>query len=47
MAKGIVPLTAFREVYGRADQATVRRALLNAFQKAISGQEDNASLAAG
>lgn len=47
MAKGIVPQAAFRQVYGRADQKTVRRALLNAFQKAISGEEDNASLAAG
>ena len=37
MAKGIVPLKAFRKVHGRADQATIRRALLEAFRKATRG----------
>jgi nanoRNase/pAp phosphatase (c-di-AMP/oligoRNAs hydrolase) len=44
MAKGIVPVSAFREVYGSADQRTVRRALLNAFKRAIKGQNQAASL---
>lgn len=35
MAKGIIPLTAFRKTYGRADRSTVRKALLEAFTKAI------------
>lgn len=35
MAKGIIPLNAFREVHGRADQKTIRRVLLNAFANAI------------
>lgn len=35
MAKGIIPLKAFREVYGDAKQATVRRALHDAFLRAI------------
>ncbi len=35
MAKGIIPLKAFREIYGRADAATIRRALFQAFVKAI------------
>jgi len=35
MAKGIIPLTAFRKTYGRADRGTVRKALLEAFTKAI------------
>jgi nanoRNase/pAp phosphatase (c-di-AMP/oligoRNAs hydrolase) len=34
MAKGIVPLRAFRKLHGRADQTTIRRALLDAFRKA-------------
>lgn len=37
MAKGIVPLKAFRKVHGRADQATIRKALLAAFRKAAKG----------
>jgi len=45
MAKGIVPVKAFREVYGKADQATIRRALLEAFKRAIRGEEDSAALA--
>jgi nanoRNase/pAp phosphatase (c-di-AMP/oligoRNAs hydrolase) len=45
MAKGIVPLRAFRAVHGRADQATIRRALLEAFRRATRGQEQEASLA--
>jgi nanoRNase/pAp phosphatase (c-di-AMP/oligoRNAs hydrolase) len=44
MAKGIVPLKAFREVYGRADQPTIRRALLEAFKRAIRGHGQGASL---
>jgi nanoRNase/pAp phosphatase (c-di-AMP/oligoRNAs hydrolase) len=35
MAKGIIPLKAFREVYGRADRAQVRSALYDAFVRAI------------
>jgi nanoRNase/pAp phosphatase (c-di-AMP/oligoRNAs hydrolase) len=35
MAKGIIPLKAFRQVYRRADKATIRKALLEAFTKAI------------
>lgn len=35
MAKGIIPLKAFREVHGAADQKTIRRVLLSAFAQAI------------
>lgn len=35
MAKGIIPLKAFRGVYGRADRGTVRRVLHEAFVRAI------------
>jgi nanoRNase/pAp phosphatase (c-di-AMP/oligoRNAs hydrolase) len=35
MAKGIIPLKAFREVYGDTRQQQIRRALLGAFQRAI------------
>ncbi len=35
MAKGIIPLKAFRMVYQRADRETIRRALLEAFVRAI------------
>lgn len=35
MAKGIIPLKAFRKVYGKADRATVERALQEAFVRAI------------
>ncbi|MBY0401607.1 DHH family phosphoesterase, partial [Myxococcota bacterium] len=35
MAKGIIPLKAFREVYGRADRAQIRSALYDAFTRAI------------
>lgn len=44
MAKGIVPLKAFREVYGKADRDTIRRALLEAFTRATGGNEATASL---
>jgi nanoRNase/pAp phosphatase (c-di-AMP/oligoRNAs hydrolase) len=37
MAKGIIPLKAFRQVYGRATQETIRRALHVAFVRAIAG----------
>jgi hypothetical protein len=47
MAKGIVPLKAFREVYQRTNQSTIRSALIKAFKSAISGKEDEASLASG
>jgi len=47
MAKGIVPLKAIREHYGRADQATIRSALMRAFKRAIRGEEEKASLARG
>lgn len=45
MAKGIVPLKAFRAVHGRADQATIRRALMEAFRRATRGDESSVSLA--
>jgi nanoRNase/pAp phosphatase (c-di-AMP/oligoRNAs hydrolase) len=45
MAKGIVPLAAFRSVYGRTDAATIRRALMGAFVGAIRGDEGTSSLA--
>jgi nanoRNase/pAp phosphatase (c-di-AMP/oligoRNAs hydrolase) len=35
MAKGIIPLKAFREVYGNATRKTIRDALLEAFVEAI------------
>lgn len=35
MAKGIIPVKAFREVFGHADRKTIRNALLDAFAKAI------------
>jgi nanoRNase/pAp phosphatase (c-di-AMP/oligoRNAs hydrolase) len=35
MAKGIIPLKAFRKAYGGADRNTIRKALLKAFSKAI------------
>lgn len=40
MAKGIIPLKAFREVYGRADRAQVRSALYDAFIRAIHRNVD-------
>jgi nanoRNase/pAp phosphatase (c-di-AMP/oligoRNAs hydrolase) len=38
MAKGIIPLKAFRNVYKKADRATVGRALHDAFIAAINGE---------
>ncbi len=35
MAKGIIPLKAFRKTHGNARRATIRRALFDAFVKAI------------
>ncbi len=35
MAKGIIPLKSFRKAYGGADRNTIRKALLEAFSKAI------------
>jgi nanoRNase/pAp phosphatase (c-di-AMP/oligoRNAs hydrolase) len=35
MAKGIIPLKAFRETYGRADRATIYKALHEAFVRSI------------
>jgi nanoRNase/pAp phosphatase (c-di-AMP/oligoRNAs hydrolase) len=40
MAKGIIPLKAFREVYGRADRTQVRSALYDAFVRAIHRSGD-------
>ena len=39
MAKGIIPLKAFREVYGGVSRGVVRRALHDAFVRAIHGPE--------
>ena len=39
MAKGIIPLKAFREIYGRTDQAQIRSALFDAFMRAIRRDE--------
>ncbi len=36
MAKGIIPLKTFRERFGKADRATIRRALQKAFVTAIN-----------
>jgi nanoRNase/pAp phosphatase (c-di-AMP/oligoRNAs hydrolase) len=41
MAKGIIPLKAFREVYGRATRERISAALLDAFTAAIRGEESN------
>jgi nanoRNase/pAp phosphatase (c-di-AMP/oligoRNAs hydrolase) len=35
MAKGIIPLRAFREVYGKVDRRSIHRALHDAFVRAI------------
>ena len=40
MAKGIIPIKAFREVYGTADREQVRSALFDAFTRAIRSKED-------
>ena len=40
MAKGIIPIKAFREVYGRADREQIRSALYDAFLRAIHSQQD-------
>ena len=37
MAKGIIPLKAFRKTYGSADRARIQKALEDAFLKAING----------
>jgi nanoRNase/pAp phosphatase (c-di-AMP/oligoRNAs hydrolase) len=39
MAKGIIPLKAFREIYGRADRVQIRSALFDAFMRAIRRDE--------
>ena len=39
MAKGIIPLRAFRKVYGGASQAHIRAALRAAFVRAIHGED--------
>ena len=39
MAKGIIPLKAFRDVYGSADRAQIRSALFDAFARAIRRDE--------
>lgn len=38
MAKGIIPLTAFRKVYEKADRKTIGAALHDAFLAAIHGE---------
>ena len=38
MAKGIIPLKAFRGVYEKADRKTIGRALRDAFIAAIHGE---------
>jgi nanoRNase/pAp phosphatase (c-di-AMP/oligoRNAs hydrolase) len=40
MAKGIIPLKAFREVYGSATRAKIREALHDAFVDAINREDD-------
>jgi nanoRNase/pAp phosphatase (c-di-AMP/oligoRNAs hydrolase) len=40
MAKGIIPIKAFRKTYGKADRATVQEALHEAFLAAIRGSND-------
>jgi len=40
MAKGIIPLKAFREVYGGATRPMIREALQNAFAHAIHREDD-------
>ena len=40
MAKGIIPLKAFRQVYGRADRNQIRSALYDAFVRAINDTGD-------
>jgi len=39
MAKGIIPLKAFREVYGKADREQIRSALFDTFMRAIRRDE--------
>jgi nanoRNase/pAp phosphatase (c-di-AMP/oligoRNAs hydrolase) len=38
MAKGIIPLKAFRSAHGKADRASIRAALYAAFARAIRGE---------
>jgi hypothetical protein len=40
MAKGIIPLKSFREVYGSATRAKIREALQHAFVEAIHREDD-------
>jgi len=40
MAKGIIPIKAFRKTYGKADRATIQEALHEAFLAAIRGSND-------
>jgi len=40
MAKGIIPLKAFREVYGAVDREQIRSALFDAFTRAIRSNDD-------
>jgi hypothetical protein len=39
MAKGIIPLKAFRKVYGSASRDRIRAALHDAFVAAIHGED--------
>jgi hypothetical protein len=40
MAKGIIPLKAFRKTYGKIDKATIQRALHEAFVRAIRREDE-------
>ena len=40
MAKGIIPLKAFRKVYRTADRERIRSALFDAFVRAIHQEKD-------
>ncbi len=42
MAKGIIPLKAFRKVYGKTDRGQIRKALYDAFVRAIHPTDEEA-----
>jgi hypothetical protein len=43
MAKGTIPLKAFRKAWGTASRARIREALLAAFARAIGGEAGSES----